>query len=224
MNNMEQFSLEKYLKNPNRKIVTRGGKSVRIVCADRKECEKKIIALVESDGKETDYLYFPNGRYCSSREDWLDLFFATEDEEKTDTPMATAKITQGGTSMKPFKLIEYLKKPQKKIITRDGRSARIICINRDGLNTKPIVALITLPNGDEVIKTYWEDGVETRGRKDNPYDLFFVTEKKTKWLNIYTDNDENPIAGCFFETEEEAVENKSTGYTYIDTVKIEVEE
>lgn len=41
MNNMEQFSLEKYLKNPNRKIVTRGGKSVRIVCADRKECEKK---------------------------------------------------------------------------------------------------------------------------------------------------------------------------------------
>lgn len=221
---MEQFSLEKYLKNPNRKIVTRGGKSVRIVCANMKGCDKKIIALLDFEGKEEIYIYFPNGRYLDSRETNRDLFFATEDEEKTDTPMATAKITQGGTSMKPFKLIEYLKKPQKKIITRDGRSARIICMNRDGLNTKPIVALITLPNRDEAIKTYWEDGVETRGRKDNPYDLFFVTEKKTKWLNIYTDNDENPIAGCFFETEEEAIENKSTGYTYIDTVKIEKEE
>ena len=35
-----------------------------------------------------------------------------------------------------------------------------------------------IANGDEIIKTYWEDGVETRGTKDNPYDLFFAPEKK----------------------------------------------
>lgn len=225
---MEQFSLQEYLENPQRKIVTRNGDKIRIICTDKKSTGYPIVALLEysdenTTNKEAVMFYNEKGKInlCNNN---VDLFFATEDEEKNDTSTTTAKITQGGTSMKPFKLIEYLKKPQKKIITRDGRSARIICMNRDGLNTKPIVALITLPNRDEAIRTYWEDGVETRGRKDNPYDLFFVTEKKTKWLNIYTDNDENPIAGCFFETEEEAVENKSTGYTYIDTIKIEVEE
>ncbi len=34
MNDMEQFNLEEYLKNSNRKVVTRDGKSVRIVCTD----------------------------------------------------------------------------------------------------------------------------------------------------------------------------------------------
>ena len=126
--------------------------------------------------------------------------------------------------MKQFSLEEYLKNPQKKVITKDGRNARIICTDRSGLTIKPIVALVTMLNGDEVVKTYWEDGIETHGYEGYPSDLFFVTEKKTKWLNVYRDNNENPIAGCFFETEEEAIENKSIGYTYIDTVKIEVEE
>lgn len=220
---MKQFSLEEYLKNPNRKIVTRGGKSVRIVCANIKGWDKKIIALLDLEGKEEVYIYFPNGRYLDSRETNRDLFFATEDE-KNDTPMATAKITQGGISMKQFNLEEYLDNPQKKVITRDGKSARIVCTDRRGLNVKPIAALITMPNGDEVIETYWENGVATRGCKDNPYDLFFATEKKTKWLNLYIDNDKNPIAGCFFETKEEAIKRKSIGYTCIDTVKVEVEE
>lgn len=125
--------------------------------------------------------------------------------------------------MKQFNLKEYLNNPQKKVITRDGKSARIICTDRRGLNIKPIAALITMLNGDEIIETYWENGLVTGGSKNNA-DLFFVTEKKTKWLNLYIDSDKNPIAGCFFETKEEAIENKSIGYTYIDTVKIEIEE
>ena len=47
------------------------------------------------------------------------------------------------------------------------------------------MALITIPNGDEIIKAYWEDGVETRGAENKPYDLFFVTEKKNGWANVY---------------------------------------
>lgn len=31
---MRQFDLDEYLKNPNRKVVTRDGRSVRIVCTD----------------------------------------------------------------------------------------------------------------------------------------------------------------------------------------------
>lgn len=126
--------------------------------------------------------------------------------------------------MRQFSLEEYLNNPQRKVITRDGRNVRIVCTDRRGLSVKPIAALITIPNGDEIIKTYWENGVATQGYEDNPNDLFFATEKKTRWLNVYTDDDKNPIAGSFFETEEEAIENKSTGYTYIATVKIEVEE
>ena len=75
--------------------------------------------------------------------------------------------------MKQFNLEEYLNNPRKGINMRKG------------LYVKPIMALITIPNGDEIIKAYWEDGVETRGAENNPYDLFFVTEKKTGWANVY---------------------------------------
>ena len=48
---MEQFSLEKYLANPSRKVVTRSGHSVRIICTDRKafqaEPSRKVIGLVD---------------------------------------------------------------------------------------------------------------------------------------------------------------------------------
>lgn len=221
---MKQFNLAEYLENPNRKIITKDGKSVRILYANREGWEKKIIALVNIKGKEEVYIYFPNGRYLDSRETTLDLFFLTKDEGKTDTSMATAETAWGRTRIKQFSLEEYLNNPQRKVITRDGRNVRIVCTDRRGLYVKPIAALITIPNGDEIIKTYWENGVATHGYEDNPNDLFFATEKKTKWLNVYTDDYKNPIAGCFFETEEEAIENKSTGYTYIATVKIEAEE
>lgn len=225
---MEQFSLQEYLENPQRKIVTRNGDKIRIICTDKKSTGYPIVALLEysdenTTNKEAVIFYNKKGKInlCNNN---VDLFFATEDEEKNDTSTTTAKITRGGTSMKQFSLKEYLENPNRKIITKDGRNVRIICTDKKGLNVKPIAALITLPNGDEVIKTYWEDGVETRGYEGCPNDLFFTSEKKTKWINVYIDDDKNPIVGSFFETEEEAVENKSTGYTYIATVKIEVEE
>lgn len=33
---MKQFSIKEYLANPSRGIVTRDGRSVRIICTDRK--------------------------------------------------------------------------------------------------------------------------------------------------------------------------------------------
>lgn len=129
--------------------------------------------------------------------------------------------------MKQFSLEEYLEHPDRKVVTRDGRSVRIICTDRNGLNVKPITALITIPNGDEIIKTCWKDGVETRGVEDNPYDLFFATEKKSGWLNVYTDDEYERgchFSGGIFNTKEEALEHISSRYTYADTVKIEWEE
>ena len=50
---MEQFTLEKYLKNTNRKVVTRDGRAVRILCTDAKAKDGCcIIAAIETDGEE----------------------------------------------------------------------------------------------------------------------------------------------------------------------------
>ena len=47
--------------------------------------------------------------------------------------------------MKPFNLKEYLKNLEKKVVTRDGRNARIICT--DAKNVFPVIALIKEANG-----------------------------------------------------------------------------
>ena len=47
----------------------------------------------------------------------------------------------GGIDMKPFNLEEYLKNPDKKVVTRDGRNVRIICTDRRD-SVYPIVVLI----------------------------------------------------------------------------------
>ena len=80
---MKQFSLEEYLKNPSRKVVTRDGRNTRIICTDRRDLNFPIIALIENiSGKgEKAYSYTKEGwnyDYCS---DNLELFFAPEKHE-----------------------------------------------------------------------------------------------------------------------------------------------
>lgn len=124
--------------------------------------------------------------------------------------------------MEQFNLQTYLKNPNRGIVTRDGRNVRIVCTDRRGLNVKPIAALITIPNGDEIIKTYWENGVETQGYEGNPNDLFFVTEKKEGWINIYKDDDIAYASTDIFKTKKRA--ESASCSTCIATVKIEWEE
>ena len=79
---MKQFNLEEYKKNPNRKVITRDGRSVRILCTDRKGTEYLVIALCTmSNGSEDCYFYFPNGRMYLSADSCMDLFFAPEKTE-----------------------------------------------------------------------------------------------------------------------------------------------
>ena len=80
---MEQFSLDKYLENPSRKVVTRDGNSVRILCTDRKG-DYPIIALVENCDSidESVCSYNKNGIfYTSGLSDNNDLLFAPEKHE-----------------------------------------------------------------------------------------------------------------------------------------------
>ena len=49
---MRQFNLEEYIKNPNKRVVTRDGHDVRIVCTDCKNYEYPTVALVTCDDDE----------------------------------------------------------------------------------------------------------------------------------------------------------------------------
>ena len=82
---MEQFSLEKYLANPSRKVVTRSGHSVRIICTDRKafqaEPSRKVIGLVDMSYCEEAKIWYEKGNYYANSISSFDLFFAPEKHE-----------------------------------------------------------------------------------------------------------------------------------------------
>ena len=82
---MKAFSLEEYLKNPSRRVVTRDGREVRIRCTDRRGGKgQPIVALVNTPDMDEEYVgtYREDGRWstsgCASD---LDLFFAPEKKE-----------------------------------------------------------------------------------------------------------------------------------------------
>ena len=79
---MKEFSLEEYLKDPSKKIVTRDGKKVRIICTDAKSdypviglvdngiCGERLISCQKNGRESNDICESPN-----------DLFFAPEKHE-----------------------------------------------------------------------------------------------------------------------------------------------
>lgn len=79
---MKPFSIEEYLKNPSRKVVTRDGRKVRIICTDAKQ-SNPIIALVELPNHyEAVILYSKIGEFWTNGTPHPnDLFFATEKHE-----------------------------------------------------------------------------------------------------------------------------------------------
>ena len=79
---MKPFSLEEYLKDPSRKVVTRDGRPVRIICTDRKG-DTPIIALVNdaNDGQEYGYAFYSDGKFFRDGNEESDLFFAPTKHE-----------------------------------------------------------------------------------------------------------------------------------------------
>lgn len=79
---MEQFSIEKYLANPSRKVVTRDGKNVRILCTNRKLNSKEVVGLImNNDGTEDLFTWSKQGKSLSLNDSSFDLFFAPEKHE-----------------------------------------------------------------------------------------------------------------------------------------------
>ena len=75
---MKQFSLEEYLKNPSRKVVTRDGRNVTIHCTN---CVGSQPVIAEIEGEKYSYYYDKNGTYFF-KPSISDLFFAPEKHER----------------------------------------------------------------------------------------------------------------------------------------------
>ena len=75
---MKPFSLEEYLKNPSRKVVTRDGTPVKIHCTNYLGANP-IIAEIEGSGQSRSFN--ADGRHFSVDESAIDLFFAPEKHE-----------------------------------------------------------------------------------------------------------------------------------------------
>ena len=118
--------------------------------------------------------------------------------------------------MKHFNLEEYIQNPSRKVVTRDGRNARIICTDAKALY--PIIALVESPNHvDEIARSYTNDGYFSPG-EEYDCDLFFASEKHEGWVNIYPQG----RLGGLYGSAEKAKQN--AGSALIAIVKIEWEE
>ena len=122
--------------------------------------------------------------------------------------------------MKQFNLNEYLKDPSKKVITRDGRAVKIHCTNFNSV--QPIIAEI---EGHNSSQSFTRDGKYCIDDRNLPYDLFFASEKKEGWLNIYHSESGFYLRGNPYKSKEEAEEVAKANYkNFCTTVKIEWEE
>lgn len=127
--------------------------------------------------------------------------------------------------MKQFNLKSYIANPRK-VITRDGRNVRILCVDAKG--DYPVVALI--PDGEGEYKcdspeAYTEDGYNYSERLSY-LDLFFAPEIHEGWANVFGGADGNSYVGDsrIFKSKEDAEKEGKTHKSYIGATKIEWEE
>lgn len=73
---MKQFNLKEYLENPERKIITRNGRDVRIICTNRKNEDYPIVALLvdSTSNQEETYHYTMDGEWVKGETNSSDLF------------------------------------------------------------------------------------------------------------------------------------------------------
>ena len=127
--------------------------------------------------------------------------------------------------MKPFSLEEYLKNPDRKVVTREGRSIRIICTDFNNINYPIIIEVEGLDTPLPVTR----EGRQISLSVEDRFDLFFAPEKHEGWINIFRGKDSPFTGNIIFASKEEAEESgrHCCGFTkdlYITSGKVEWEE
>ena len=122
--------------------------------------------------------------------------------------------------MKQFNLVEYLVNPSRKIVTRDGRNARIICTDFDNPDF-PVVGEI---KGHKWPLSFMANGESIKGRQLCS-DLFFAPEKHEGWININKWPDGvRDTDGIIYHTKLDIPDMPPVGVQRVATIKIEWEE
>lgn len=123
--------------------------------------------------------------------------------------------------MKEFSLEEYLKNPDREVVTRDGKKVRIICTDFDNPNY-PVIGEI---KGNKWPCSFTTNGLLIKDGVEQPSDLFFAPEKHTDHINLYRNEFGYFLGGGEYSTEEEAKRVAARAVdTYITTIKAEWEE
>ena len=122
--------------------------------------------------------------------------------------------------MKQFSLKEHLANPSRKVVTRDGRPARIICTNTKG--KYPVVALVETDDR-EITYDFNAEGKYLDGDEDDR-DLFFASEKREGWVNIYRNGEGNIITSVRVYDKKEKAEKAKENFGYLGTTHIEWED
>ena len=202
---MEQFNLAEYLKNPNRKIVTRDGRPVRIICTDRKGSLKHphpIVALVQIDDTEPIYDYTADGSYTDDTQSLRDLFFVTEKQEsplKKGDRVLVRNYDNESWRPRIFSSYDSYDKECKYKYECEGDDDKYIqCIPYNEHTWK------LLGTTDE----YKEENMKQHSKK------------KTGWANVYKYYGDTPIIGEVHDTKEKAMSIINQTLTYVDTIKI----
>lgn len=120
---MEQFNLDKWLKDKSRKVTTRlGNREVRIICWDRKNNSNRpvITLMIDPDGNEYTTFHTKNG-FVDEKEKYIDkrdLFFAEEEEELTEFEKAMINIVfkYKYWSNSKDEVKQYIKKDSKPLL------------------------------------------------------------------------------------------------------------
>lgn len=128
-------------------------------------------------------------------------------------------------NMKKFSLEEYLKNPNREVVTRDGRKVRVLCTDRKNYDSHPIIALVETDEDDERVGIFKIDGKWSVDGLENSLDLFFAPEKHEGWIiiNKWPDGvrDTN---GIIYHTKSDIPDMSPVGVQRVATIKIEWEE
>ena len=94
---MKPFNLEEYITNPNKKVITRDGRNVTILCTNYDYSPCQVIAQIE--GEEHSQGFCVTGHLKIHGESMDDLFFAPEKHE------GWMNLYKGGKKYYPGKII-----------------------------------------------------------------------------------------------------------------------
>mgnify|MGYP006890208412 CR=1 FL=1 len=205
---MEQFNLEEYLENPNQKIVTRDGRSVRIICTNRKSENCPIVTLIQdsTDDFEDVYYYTIDGKGVIRGGESMDLFFATEKQEcpfKKGDRVLVRDYDNESWRPRIFSSYDSYDKECKYKYECEGDDDKYIqCI----------------PYNEHTWKLLGTTD-EYKGENMKQH-----CKKKAGWINVYKYYDDTPILGEVHDTKEKAMSLTNQLLTCVDTIKIEWEE